>query len=441
MQNATAAPELTHRVHELRAVYEKANPRSAERHLRARTVMPGGNTRTTLHYAPFPLVFTGAAGATLRSLDGDDYLDLLGDFTAGLYGHSHPVLRAALNRAVDAGTTFGGHNDDEDSFVAELVRRFPSLELARLTNSGTEANTLALAAAVAHTGRSTILVFRGGYHGGVLDFTAPQRPLNLPHRFRVCDYADPAAAAAAIRECGEDLAAVLVEPMQGSAGCIPADPELLRTVRAATAEVGALLVFDEVMTSRLGPGGLQQELGITPDLTTLGKYLGGGMTFGAFGGRADIMRRFDPGVPGAWGHPGTFNNNTLTVAAGLAGLVQVLTPEVLADLNTRGDRLRGRLVELFRAADLPFTATGSGSLMTIHPVRGPVRSVADLAAADDQLRELLFLHLLGERIWIARRGFIALTLAVTDADCDALVASVDRFAHRHGDTVRRHAGR
>lgn len=421
----------------LRTAYVQANPRSAERHELARRSMPGGSTRSTLYYEPFPLVFDHGQGAHLHSLDGRRYLDLLGDYTAGLYGHSHPVLVQALHAAIDEGVSFGGHNEREARFAAELRRRFPALDLVRFTNSGTEANLLALAAARAHTSRATVVVFRGGYHGGVLTFAADKAPLNVPHRFRVCEYNDVDSVQAAISETGDDLAAVLVEPMLGSGGCIPGSTDFLRTLREETARVGALLIFDEVMTSRLAPGGLQQELGITPDVTTLGKYLGGGMSFGAFGGRSEVMRGFDPSHNvDSWTHAGTFNNNTLTMAAGLAGLEHVLTDAALDELNARGDRLRERLRTVFSEAAIPFTVTGRGSLMTFHPVTGPVESRSDLDGANDLARELLFFHLLEQGYWVAKRAMVALSLAISDADCDGVVAAFESFADRYGAVLR-----
>jgi glutamate-1-semialdehyde 2,1-aminomutase len=228
----------------------------------------------------------------------------------------------------------------------------------------------ALALAVAVTGRRKIMVFRGGYHGGVLTFGDGPSPVTVPHEWVLADYDDVEGARALIAEHGSELAAVLVEPMLGAGGCVPAGPEFLQALRAESAAVGALLVFDEVMTSRLAPGGLQSLVGVRPDLTTLGKYLGGGLSFGAFGGRADLMAAYDPARPGSLFHAGTFNNNVLTMSAGIAGLEQVLTDDVLGAVNDRGDRLRALLDEV--AAPAGLHVSGRGSLMTIHPATRPV---------------------------------------------------------------------
>jgi glutamate-1-semialdehyde 2,1-aminomutase len=201
----------------------------------------------------------------------------------------------------------------------------------------------------------------------------------------------------------------------------------LRALREAATETGAVLIFDEVMTSRLGPGGLQGELGIRPDLTTLGKYLGGGMSFGAFGGRAEIMERFDPRRADALQHAGTFNNNVLSMKAGYAGLTQAFTPDAARALNARGEALRARLNGLCRAHKAPLQFSGRGSMMTTHTTADPIRSSADAARGDTGLKELLFFDLLAEGIWLARRGFIALSLAIGDAECDRLATAVEHF--------------
>ena len=221
---------------------------------------------------------------------------------------------------------------------------------------------------------------------------------------------------------------MLVEPLQGSAGCIPGNTEFLMSLRRYCDDVGAMLIFDEVMTSRLAPGGAQELLGITPDLTTLGKYLAGGFTFGAFGGRRELMAAFDAVAGGRLGHAGTFNNNVVSMAAGVATLTEVLTPEVLAATNARGELLRTELNAAFARHGLPMCVTGSGSLMNVHGTAGPVTSTDDLRASDDRWKELLFFDALDAGFYLARRGFVALSIEITDDDIDAFVEFVDRWA-------------
>ena len=235
------------------------------------------------------------------------------------------------------------------------------------------------------------------------------------------------AATALINQHADKLAAIIIEPMLGGGGCIPAEPGLLRALRDGADRAGALLILDEVMTSRLAPGGLQEVHDIRPDLTTLGKYIGGGMSFGAFGGRADIMDRFDPRRPDALAHAGTFNNNVLTMSAGLTGLTEIYTPAMARTLNATGDDLRDRLNTLFRTQGVPMQATGMGSMMTIHMTDQPIRAPADVVSLDPRLKELLFFDLLEHGIWTARRGMIALSLPIGKDECGKLIHAVDEF--------------
>jgi glutamate-1-semialdehyde 2,1-aminomutase len=301
--------------------------------------------------------------------------------------------------------------------------------MVRFTNSGTEANIMALAGARGFTGRTEVLAFRGGYHGGVFTFPVgvPTSPVNLPIPMRFADYNDAAGAAAAIREAGEALAAVIVEPMQGSAGCIPATREFLAALRDACTETGAVLVFDEVMTSRHGFGGLQQRLGVTPDMTTFGKYMAGGMSFGAFGGRADIMAMFDGHRAGAMPHAGTFNNNVLSMAAGCVALGEIFGAAESEALFARGEALKASLNAACARHGVAMHFTGAGSMLSPHFRPGPVTQPYKASVAEEQMRELFFFDMLAAGLYLARRGMVALMLPVTDADCARFVAAVEEF--------------
>jgi glutamate-1-semialdehyde 2,1-aminomutase len=214
--------------------------------------------------------------------------------------------------------------------------------------------------------------------------------------------------------------------MQGASGCIPGRLDFLQALRDGATQVGALLVLDEVMTSRLAPHGLANKLGIQSDLTTLGKYIGGGMSFGAFGGRADVMAQFDPRT-GALAHSGTFNNNVMTMAAGYAGLTKLFTPEAAGALAERGEAMRARLNALCAKEGVAMQFTGVGSLMNAHFLKGEVRRVDDLAVVDGRLRQLLFFHLLSQGIYTSPRGFVVLSLPLSDADIDGYIAAIGRF--------------
>jgi glutamate-1-semialdehyde 2,1-aminomutase len=417
------------------ARYAEANPNGLAQWQRACAAMPGGNTRSVLFYSPFPLTMARGEGAYLWDLDGHRYTDFLNDFSAGLYGHSHPVIRQAMAEALEAGLTLGSHNRYEGKLAALICARFPSIELVRFTNSGTEASLMAVLTALAVTGRRRVLVFEGGYHGGVFYFAPGGSPLNLPADWLVGRYNDIGHAEALIARHAGELAAILVEPMQGGGGSIPGDPAFLGALREAATRAGSLLIFDEVMTSRLGPGGLQGELGVTPDMTVLGKYLGGGASFGAFGGRAEIMERFDPRNAEAFPHAGTFNNNVLSMAAGTAGLETVYTPEAAIELSARGEALRARLNEIGQASGTPMQVTGLGSLMTVHfaPVaRGEIRSVDDLVEANQDAKALFHLEMLARGQYLARRGMMSLSLALSEDDLDAFADAAADVLAVHG---------
>jgi len=406
--------------------FTEANPASRRQFEAQARYMPGANSRSVLFYAPFPLTIAKGEGAALWDADGHRYADFIAEYTAGVYGHSAPEIRDAVVEAMQGGINLTGHNLLEGRLAKTICERFPQIEQLRFTNSGTEANLMALTAALHFTGRRKIVVFSGGYHGGVLGFGAKPLPTTVPFDFLVLPYNDVQAASEQIEKHGPEIAAILVEPMQGASGCIPGRLDFLQALREGATKVGALLIFDEVMTSRLAPNGLANKLGIRSDLTTLGKYIGGGMSFGAFGGRADVMAQFDPRT-GSLSHSGTFNNNVMTMAAGHAGLTKLFTPEAAGALAERGEAMRARLNALCAKEDVAMQFTGVGSLMNAHFVRGEVRRVDDLAAVDGRLRQLLFFHLLGEGIYASPRGFIVLSLPLTDADIDRFAAAIGRF--------------
>jgi glutamate-1-semialdehyde 2,1-aminomutase len=376
-------------------------------------------------------------GARLWDLDGHEYVDFLSEFTAGIFGHSHPAIRRAVEQALEGGLNFGAHNATEPRFAAAICARFPSIELVRFTNSGTEANLMAVSAARAITGRPKILVFEGGYHGGVFYFRGHGSALNAPFEYLLGRYNDLEAVQAVVRPHRGELAAILIEPMQGTTGCIPAERNFLAGLRALADETGALLIFDEVMTSRLAPGGLQEAHGILPDLTTLGKYVGGGMSFGAFGGRAEIMERFDPRRADAFQHAGTFNNNVLTMNAGLAGLTELYTPERARTLNDWGDGLRERLNAVVQKRGVAMQFTGLGSMISVHMTDAPIRSQQDAEKGNAQLRDLFYFDLVARGIWFAKRGMFALSIALDEQDGDKLVEAVDEFAQTRAPLFER----
>ncbi|MEM8902346.1 MAG: aspartate aminotransferase family protein [Actinomycetota bacterium] len=413
--------DLDRLVARARAAYAERRPVSAALAERAGEVLPGGSTRSVLDFAPFPFRVAEAEGARLTDVDGHAYLDLLGDYSAGLLGHRPESVRRAVTEALERGWSYGATHRDEIRLAELLCDRFPTIDQVRFTNSGTEANLMAVNLARHATGRDEVLVFDGAYHGGLLYFGAGGEALQAPFRFHRCRFNDLESVEAVLAGHGNRIAVALVEPMLGAGGCIRAEPGFLEGLRERCDHHGVLLCFDEVMTSRMSIGGAQRRLGIRPDLTTLGKYVAGGLTFGAFGGRADLMAAFDPATGGSLTHGGTFNNNALSMTAGVATVEHELTAERLDGLFARGERLRDDLNRTLR--DTPVRATGWGSMIGLHPTRDPVRRPSDLAAVDPRLRELLFFGLLERGCYVAPRGYLALSLELTDTDLDRFVAA------------------
>jgi glutamate-1-semialdehyde 2,1-aminomutase len=407
--------------------YADRHPRSRELFERARSVLPGGTTRSVLLHPPFPLRVAHASGSVFEDVDGHTYVDLLGNYSAALFGHAHPAIVDAVRSALET-VGNGVHNTDEVELALALTKRFPTMQMVRFTNSGTEANIMAVATARLFTGRQEVLVFRGGYHGGVLSFPVQPgtRTLNLPFPTVVGPYNDVPGAESLIDAHADSLACVLVEPMLGATGCLPATPEFMHALEDATRRISALLIVDEVMTSRNGPNGMQETFGVRGDLMTLGKYIAGGMSFGAFGGRADVMRAFDPGTPGAVPHSGTFNNNVASMAAGRVVMDALYTSDIAEEHSVTGERLRQEIRAVLARTDADLSITGTGSLMNMHGTKAPIVLPDDLLHADDRLKTLMFLLLLEYGYYLAPRGYIALSLALTEDQRRGLVAAVEQ---------------
>jgi glutamate-1-semialdehyde 2,1-aminomutase len=409
---------------EAEAQFVAANPESHERYDRARRSIAGGVSRSALHYGPFPLVFDHGDGQFIWDVDGHEYLDAMGDYTAGIFGHNHPRVRQAILDAFDNGIALNGPHRFEAPFAEVLCERIPSFEKMRFCSSGTEANLFALSLARVATGRDAFMAFDGSYHGGVFNFAKADMPFNFPANWVMAPFNDIDATRALVEAHASDLAAILVEPMIGAGGCIPAETAFLQALREMATAHDIVLIFDEVMTSRLGPQGMQGRVGVIPDMTSVSKFLGGGMTFGAFGGRADLMDRFDPEYEDALPLAGTFSNNVLTMEAGRVALSEIYTAAAADDLNARGDRLRERFNECAEAHDVAVRFIGIGSMMNPHFTREAVRSPRQNALTDPRKRALLHLDLIAAGVFTARSGMFVLSLPMTDADLDRLVETV-----------------
>lgn len=411
--------------------FAEMNPRSKELHERACDVLPGGHTRSVLYYEPFPVTVVSGDGAVIEDADGHRYLNLVGDFTAGVYGHNDPTIRAAVVDALDKGVFLSGVGETEVELARVIRGRIPSMERVRFCNSGSEADLWAGMLARAVTGRPKFLVFTGAYHGGFMIFGEVDSALNIPIQTVKAVYNDLEGTRALLRAHAEEIAAVFIEPIMGSGGLIPADVSFLQMLREETKAIGALLIFDEVMTSRLGVGGVQGEVGVKPDLTTLGKFWGGGFSFGAYGGSAEVMDHLDSRRPGHFPQSGTFNNNIMSMTAGLVGSRDVYTAEACRDLNARGDALREAINQLGERRQIPLQATGRGGVMNIHWSRKPIRDPRDVAPATHPKRRLAHLWMLVNGYYTTQRGMISLSLPITQSDLDGYIEALDRFVSEY----------
>ncbi|RDW80410.1 hypothetical protein BP5796_05108 [Coleophoma crateriformis] len=417
------------------ARYIQRHPVSRDLHEKALKCMPGGNTRSVLHSDPFPICQKRGRENKLWDHDGHQYLDLVGELTAGLYGHSNPRLREVIVSTFDnVGMNLGGTTQEESRLAGLLCERFPNIQQLRFCNSGTEANIYALSIARHITGRRKIIVFEGGYHGGVLSFGHGIGANNVDQDDWVLGTYNDVESATALIKNTPGVAAVVVEAMQGAGGCIPATLEFLHGIQAAAKEAGIIFMLDEVMTSRLYPGGLARKLQVSPDLTTLGKYIGGGMAFGAFGGSEALLSCYDPRVTRSLPHSGTFNNNTLAMSLGFVGLSEIYTSAVNLELNELGDWFRGALQQI--AEGTKMVVIGVGAALTVHFLEnGKVPTNAHEIEENNlpQLKKLFWFWCLERGFWVTERGMLSLILGTTKEELGEFVGTVKEFAEEYSD--------
>jgi glutamate-1-semialdehyde 2,1-aminomutase len=425
--------------------YQRRTPKSGRFFSEARNYMPGGDSRSTLFYPPYPAVMERGQGCIVVDIDGNRLLDFTGNHSVLIHGYGHPEVLSAVERQLRKGTCFPGSSEPQLEFARLLCRRIPSIQQIRFTNSGTEATLNAVRAARAFTGRTRIAKVEGGYHGTSDDVMVSIQPSEAeagarpspnatPHsqglppevlgNITVLPFNDVAEARTLLEAQGNELAAVLVEPVLGSAGMIPAEQSYLDMLRDITRSCGILLIFDEVVSLRVAFGGAQEHFGVIPDMTCLGKLIGGGFPLGAFGGRGDIMAMFDPsrGRP-AVPHPGSHNASPIGITAGAATL-ELLTRPALDRLNERGETLRHQLASVFNQAGIPVQITGLGSLFGLHLTQRPVRSYRDTLDSRTDLRHQIFLGLYNEGILIDPRGVGNVSTAIGEGEIEQFLSAL-----------------
>ena len=389
-----------------------------------------------------PIFFKKAAGSRTIAADGRQFIDYVGSWGPMILGHAHPQVIAAVQRVAADGLSFGAPTELETELARRVTLLMPSIELVRFVSSGTEATMSAIRLARGFTGRDTIVKFEGCYHGhsdsllikagsGALTFgvpTSPGVPKALAAHTVTLDYNDAGQVREAFRQIGGQIACIIVEPVAGNMNCVPPLPGFLETLRAECDKSGALLIFDEVMTGfRVALGGAQTLYGVRPDLTTLGKIIGGGMPVGAFGGRRDIMERLAP--LGPIYQAGTLSGNPVAMAAGIATLDLISVPGFHERLNTMTDLLMRRLAGEAASADIALaTNQVCGMFGFFFTAERAVDSFAKVMACDTERFKRFFHRMLEEGVYFAPSAFEAgfLSAAHSDADIDMTIAAAGK---------------
>ncbi|MBS7621345.1 glutamate-1-semialdehyde 2,1-aminomutase, partial [Candidatus Bathyarchaeota archaeon] len=392
-------------------------------------------------FEPYPFYTARAKGSKLYDVDGNEYVDFWMGHGTHILGHSPPAVVEAVNRQVENGTHYGTSHELEVALAEQVVKMVPSAEMVRFTNSGTEANMYAIRLARAYTGKSKIIKFEGGWHGGYDALhVGVKYPFHIPESAGLTAGATQDTVLAVFNNFEdveakareESVAAIIVEPVLGAGGSIPAEKEFLRGLREICDERGILLIYDEVITGfRLAPGGAQQYFGVLPDITVFGKILGGGFPVGAFSGRREIMERLNPLVyerPNFSFHGGTFCANPITMAAGLAVLKTLEDGGIISRLNKMGEKVRETLREIFEAKGVDVQATGVGSLFNTHFTSKQVRNARDAFEADRKRLAEYHINLIVMGVFFLPTHFGSISAAHTDADIEKLFQATEDYA-------------
>lgn len=403
-------------------------------------MIPGGVNSPARAFGPVggdPLFIVKGEGARIVDADGRSYIDFVGSWGPLILGHAHPEIVAAVNAAAAGGTSFGAPTEIEVKMAQLVSEMVPSVEMVRMVNSGTEATMSAIRLARGHTGRNKIVKFEGCWHGhadsfliqagsSALTMGAPSSPGVTPGTAAdsiTVPFNDLEAVEKAVVENRDEIAAVIVEPVAGNMGVIPPEPGFLQGLRDVTTEMGIVLIFDEVITGfRVSQGGAQELYGVTPDLTTLGKIIGGGLPVGAFGGRREIMSDISP-LGKMVSQAGTLSGNPLAMTAGYETLRRLQEPGVYEALEAKAQALEMGILENLKALGLKYQTNRVGSIMTLFFTEAPVASFDAANACDQDLFARYFREMLNRGVYLAPSQFEAafVSLAHSDADIDETI--------------------
>ena len=425
------------------------------KHKAATKVMPGGNTRTTQWMDPYPFFVDKAEGMYMHDIDGNDYLDFMLNATTLILGHANPNIVKALSNQIDDGTVYSAPTDGQMKLADILVERIPSMEKVRFTNSGTEATMMAIMASRSFTKKTKIAKFEGGYHGthdhvsvsvypkksdlnvnthpGVPEYS--YQPPSILDDVIVLPYNDIEKSKELVTRFKDDLSCIIMEPIISNFGYVPLDIDFLKFIRTITHELGIVLIFDEIQSFRVSRGGAQKSFNITPDMTTLGKIIGGGLPVGAFGGKEEIMELFDPtSKKYDIAHAGTFNGNPLTMEAGVA-VMSNLNQENFDQMNSLGEKLRYKLKSVFDEINLPVQVTGFGSLFGINFNENKIVDYRSFIENNSDMTKILFSYLRNNGVLLQLKNAGALNVLMSEKEIDYFVDKTREIATQIKDST------
>jgi len=420
--------------------YTAKTAKSEALYKRALKVLPAGVSYGIRYFEPRPFYTTRAKGSKLYDVDGNEYVDFWIGHTALILGHSPPEVIEAVQNQLENGTHYGTSHKLEIELAEQVVKMVPSAEMVRFTNSGTEANMYAIRLARAYTGRSKIAKFEGGWHGGYDALhVGVKSPFNIPESAGltagilqdtiVLPFNDLAGVKEKLKN--ETVASITIEPVLGSGGGIPADKTFLKGLRKYCNDKGILLIFDEVITGfRLAPGGGQQYYDVTPDITVLGKILGGGFPIGALCGRKEIMKKIDSRIyqrPNYSFHGGTFTANPITMTAGLTTLKILESGQIIGRLNTLGNKIRKRLKCIFEENHVDVQITGASSLFNVHFTKDEVKDANSASKADKEMLMDYHLNMIIKGLFFLPGHGGALSAAHSEEDIEKLFVETEKY--------------
>lgn len=429
-EGARLLEEVTAKVEE---EYKARTPKSAAVMTEARKYLPGGDTRRSIFFFPYPIWIDHADGCHVYDEDGNDYLDFHNCYTTMILGHGNPDVKAAIGRQLDEGTmALGAFKKLIVEWAQIMCDRVESVDQVRFTCTGSESVMMALRAARVWTGRNKIVMEYGGYHGAYDAVVFPPESKGLPADLMkdtiLVPYNDKDALQRTLDQHKGEVAALILEGLMGAAGMIPAKNDYLKFAREITSKHEIVFILDEIISFRLDPGGVQRMEGIEPDLTTFGKIMAGGTAMACFGGRRDLMQLYSPENQ-VLHHAGTLNANPLSAAAGVAQLKQI-TPDLISRLNGLGESLASGMRDVFRKAEIKGQVTGMGSLCNVH--FGPVAIEDGYTARDTTNKDVLHLFhlsLINHGILTPERAMFCMSAPMTEKEVHAVVRAVEEIVH------------